>query len=308
MEYRCVGLERTVKCLEQGSIRRRIMTRFHFSSYIQEMKSSVSRLFISVTGSFVLFIGFSGCKNKTYHIETKTIVVSSLNQIVPLSGIFVKPLLYTNISGLEHIQVSEAKTKFISAVLPAVLVAKHEIEMTKIKIEALRNDTHWTDQDSLLYLDQKLRYKAKDLDDLLRRIGTLPNSIILAQAAVESGWGQSRFFRQGNNLFGVWSFNASEPRIAAGKARQNKTIYLRAYKDMSESIVHYFEILGSVRAYNGLRMARLERNDPFELLPYLKNFSERRTSYTNQLRAMILQNEFTQFDQYTLDPEYLIGD
>lgn len=178
--------------------------------------------------------------------------------------------------------------------------------MVKIKMEELRKDTKWTAEDSVLFLDQKMRYKAKDIDDLLQRIGTLPNSIVLVQAAVESGWGQSRLFRVGNNLFGVWSFNADEPRIAAGRTRQNKTIYLRSYKNMSESIIHYFEILGSVKAYSGLRKARLEKGDPFELLPYLRNFSERRTAYTNQLRAVILQNELTQYDEYKLDPEYLI--
>ncbi|MBA4054372.1 MAG: hypothetical protein C0490_06655 [Marivirga sp.] len=273
------------------------------------MKSNTARVPILITGIFFLIITFSGCKkNKTYSVKTETIAVNSLSQIVPLSDILVEPFLYTNISGLEKLPVPESKAKFISAVLPAILVAKHEIEMVKIKIEKLNGDADWTGEDSLLFLDQKLRYKARDLEDLLKRIGSLPNSIVLAQAAVESGWGQSRFFRQGNNLFGVWSFNAHESRIAAGRTRQNKTIYLRSYKNMSESIVHYFEILGSAGAYKGLRKARLEKNDSFELLPYLKNFSERRTSYINQLRAVILQNELTQYDQYALDPEYLIED
>lgn len=272
------------------------------------MKSRIAQLFIYVAALFVLFCSLFGCRSKTQTVKTTTIPVDSVSQIVTLSGILVKPYLYTNISGLEQLPVSEAKLKFVSAVLPAILIAKHEIESAKIKMKELQENSDWTDRDSILFLDLKLRYKAKDLDDLLNRIGTLPNSIVLAQAAVESGWGQSRFFRQGNNLFGVWSFNANEPRIAAGRTRQQKTIYLRAYRNISESIVHYFEILGSARAYNGLRKARLEKNDSFDLLPYLKNFSERRTAYTNQLRAVILQNEFTQYDQYKLDPEYLIND
>jgi len=256
-----------------------------------------------------MLITLSGCnRNKTYSIKTETVKVESLNQIVPLDDALVKPLLYTNVSGLGRLPVPQAKTKFIAAVLPAILVAKHEIETLRIKMEILHEKEYWNEKDSSFCVEVKRRYKAKDMEDLMMRIGTLPNSIVLAQAAVESGWGQSRFFLEGNNLFGVWSFNSNEPRIAAGKTRQSKRIYLRSYQHMSQSIVHYFEILGSARPYRGLRQARLEKSDPFELLPYLKNFSERRTSYTNQLKVVIIQNELTQYDQYQIDPEYFVKD
>ena len=135
----------------------------------------------------------------------------------------------------------------------------------------------------------------------------MPNSIVLAQAAVESGWGQSRFFLEGNNLFGIWSFKRNEPRIAAGRARQGKTVYIRSYQDMSESIIHYFEILGSSSAYRSLRKARLETDDPLLLLSHLRNFSERRTSYTNQLRDVLTKNNLTQYDNYRIDPQYLVA-
>jgi len=253
-------------------------------------------------------INLSDYPTSTFTIDTETIKIESLNQIVPVADAFVKPLLYTNVSGLERLPVSEAKTKFISAILPAILVAKHQVETVKIKIDVLREKKNWNEKDSSFYFETKNRYKAKDMNDLILRIGTLPNSIVLAQAAVESGWGQSRFFLQGNNLFGVWSFNANEPRIAAGRARQSKTIYLRAYENMSYSIIHYFEILGGASSYRGLRKAREKKTDPFELLPHLKNFSERRTRYTNQLKAVILQNELTEYDHYQIDPRYLVVD
>lgn len=272
------------------------------------MDFSIPRPVFFITG-FLLPALFAGCKKeKTYSVKTETVVVKSLSQIVPVSDILVKPVMYTNISGLENLPVPEAKAKFISAVLPALLVAKHGIDMDQLRMRELSTEDDWSDRDSIRYLDLKRRYKAADLADLLERMGTLPNCIVLAQAAVESGWGQSRFFRQGNNLFGIWSYNTNEPRIPAGKTRQNKTIYIRTYENMSASIIHYFEILGSAPAYNDLRKARLEKSDPFELLPHLKNFSERRTSYTNQLKAVILQNELTQYDKFTLDPQYLIED
>jgi Bax protein len=131
---------------------------------------------------------------------------------------------------------------------------------------------------------------------------------VLAQAAVESGWGQSRFFLEGSNLFGVWSFDEHEPRIAATKTRGNKYIYLRSYKDMSESIVHYFEILGRAKPYKPLRTARLKTDNPFILLRHLTKYSERGAAYTRQLRKIIKINNLTKFDHYEIDPQYIRED
>lgn len=277
-------------------------------AYLYFMKHPLPYVVIFLIGMSILITISDYGRRTTFTIQTETIKVESLNQIIPVADALVKPLLYTNVSGLERLPVAEAKAKFISTILPAILVAKHQIETVRIKIDELREKKYWNKKDSSFYLEIKNRYKAKDIDDLILRIGTLPNSIVLAQAAVESGWGQSRFFLQGNNLFGVWSFNTNEPRIAAGRARKSKTIYLRAYQNMSYSIVHYFEILGAASPYRGLRKARGEKTDPFELLPHLKNFSERRTRYTNQLKAVIIQNELTQYDHYQIDPKYLVMD
>jgi Bax protein len=261
----------------------------------------------------LLFIGIlnllwaSGCNTRTYSIKTETVEADSLEQIVPLTP-DVKPLLYTHVAGLARLPVPEAKEKFVAAVLPAILVAKHETEKLKIKVDRLATKRRWRKADSAFYNETRARFKADSLEDLVRRIGTLPNSIILAQAAVESGWGKSRFFLEANNLFGVWSFNADEPRIAAGVSRRDRTVYIRAYGNISESILHYFVVLGSANAYADLREARLTETSPFALLKHLENYSERRSAYTELLKEMILQNSFTRYDQYKIDPEYLVRD
>ena len=273
------------------------------------MKRPVLYFFLFLVGIFA-FISIVNRRDryKTYSVNVETIDLNSLTQIVPLDEEVVKPVLYTNVLGLSKLPVYEAKNKFIAAILPAILIAKQEIETTRTKINVLHEKKTWDKSDSTFYSQIRGRYKAKDIGDLIARMGTLPNSIVLSQAAVESGWGQSRFFLEGNNLFGVWSFNGNEPRMPTKSSRKSKVIYLRTYEDVSQSIIHYFEILGSAHAYQGLRRERLHRKDPFELLKYLKNYSERRTSYTNQLKAVILQNELTRYDRYRLDPEYLRED
>ncbi len=75
---------------------------------------------------------------------------------------------------------------------------------------------------------------------------------------------------------------------------------------MSQSITDYFEILASSNAYRDLRKARLTVKDPYQLLPHLNNFSERRGAYTRQLRRVIEQNNLKQFDNYQIDPDYFV--
>ncbi len=256
---------------------------------------------------FLTLILFSSCKKeKSIRVKTETIKIDSLDQIVLLSDSLVKPLLYTHIKGLKYLPVRKAKKKFISAILPSVLVAKHEVEEQKRKLSLLKEKKKWKPRDSIFYKDMLVRYKTKHIDEILARMGTIPNSIVLAQAAVESGWGQSRFFLEGNNLFGIWSFNHYEPRIEAALTRNKKRIYLRAYADPSQAIEHYFQILSSARPYKSLRKVWHETNDPYKLLPHLQNFSERRDAYTNQLKKLIDVNHLTKYDHYKIDPKYIV--
>jgi len=243
-----------------------------------------------------------------YHVKTETVKIDSLQQIALLTTPFVKPVLYTNISGLEKLSGRQAKDVFISAILPSILVAKHEMDQRKKRVSFLLEQKSWSRDDSIFYHDLKARYNAKDIHDLIIRIGTLPSSIVLAQAAVESGWGTSRFFLKANNLFGVWSFNSNESRIMARQTREHKRIYLRSYPDVAQSIIDYFEILARSRSYKSLRIARLNTADVYELLPHLRNYSERRIRYTKQLKTIIVKNHLTVYDEYQIDPAYLMED
>lgn len=257
--------------------------------------------------SLVALTFFTQCEEKKKPAVTPIVVkVDSLEQILPLDTI-VKPVLYTNVKGLNKLPGKVAREKFIAVVLPSVLVAKHQVEQERKQLMELHKKELWTNEDSAFYANIQKRFKAKNIEDALARIGTLPNSLVLAQAAIESGWGQSRFFLEGNNLFGMWSYNAFEPRIAAGKTRAQKRIYLRSYVDISQSISHYFDILSKSWAYKSLRKTRQETMDPYVLLPHLQNFSEQRLVYTNQLKKVIDQYNLTRFDNYKLDPDFTMA-
>lgn len=252
-----------------------------------------------------IFLSCEEDKEKVLALKPAVITVSNPDQILPIEDSLVRPVLYQNIPSLENLPVEEAKKKFIEAVLPAILISKYRIREDRERIQELLLKSNWTKDDSSFYLDKKETFGAQDIAGLLKRMRTHPNSIVLAQAAVESGWGQSRFFREGNNLFGIWSYRADEPRMEASLTRGENEVHLRQYADISESITDYFQTLGRSRHYTRFRDARSKAVKVQELLPHLKYYSERRMEYILQLQAIIAQNDLTKYDNYSIDPQYL---
>lgn len=240
-------------------------------------------------------------------LQPKLVQVNSPQDIVSLNDSIVSALLYSNITGLDSLPLDQKKMKFVSALLPAILVAKDKLHHEKKKFRAILDKPEWSGKDSIFFHLLAAKYRTSDTTAILSALETHPNSIVLAQAAIESGWGNSRIFGAGNNLFGIWSYNANEPRIPAAIKRDGETIYLRKYGDISESISDYFKTIGRSRHYAGLRKARLESSDVEKLIPHLIKYSERREAYIDQLRSMIRFNQLKQYDHYRLDSSFYVS-
>ena len=61
-------------------------------------------------------------------------------------------------------------------------------------------------------------YKVKDADlslEIEKRVKAIPKEIFIAQACLESSYGKSRFFKEGNNIFGMRIKNSSNEYIKA---------------------------------------------------------------------------------------------
>ena len=242
-------------------------------------------------------------------LRTETIRIDSISDIVMIDDTLVRPILYQNIPSFKGLPVDVSKRSFIAVVLPGALIARYKLAQKRQRILALSQKKIWVTEDSVFYSSQSDRFKATGVKDLLARMRTHPNSILLAQAAEESGWGSSRFFRQANNLFGIWSYNEDEPRVQARVARQGKkAVYLRKYDDLSESIMNYYETVGRTRAYKNFRKARTQTQEVTDLLPHLKYYSERREAYVEQLKTIIRQNDLTQYDHHQIDPKYFVAE
>ena len=139
-------------------------------------------------------------------------------------------------------------------------------------------------------------YGATSDKDLLMRLKPHPKSITLAQAAMESSWGTSRFFRQANNIFGVWSTDASQNRIAAGKKRGAQTIWLRKFNSLYDAVEQYYYMIATVPAYKKFRELRYESDDVYKIVTGLVNYSEKKERYVKELQNIIRHNKLTKYD------------
>ncbi len=240
----------------------------------------------------------------TEYVKTVQKHISSPDDIKIFESKSIEPINYVNTVSLNKLQVSEKKKKFFNMILPAILISKQKLKVKRNRVEAIIHTENPTAEDIAFLEKQYKTYRTRDNKELLLRMQTHPVSIILAQAAIESAWGESRFFKEGKNIFGMWSYNKNEPRMRAKGTRNGKAIYVRKYATLSDAIDHYFEVIGR-GAYKNFRKQRDITKDPLQLVQYLINYCELKEKYTRKLRKFIIANKLQKFDDYQLDRSYI---
>jgi Bax protein len=134
---------------------------------------------------------------------------------------------------------------------------------------------------------------------LLRRVDTIPVALALAQAAIESGWGTSRFALQGNALFGQWAW--TESAGIRPLAASNERAVVRSFGSLLGSVRAYMHNLNTHPNYQRFRLARQglsPQNKTIKagtLTTYLDGYAEIGTAYVDKLRAVISSNNFDQY-------------
>ncbi|MFH1497870.1 MAG: glucosaminidase domain-containing protein [Verrucomicrobiota bacterium] len=137
---------------------------------------------------------------------------------------------------------------------------------------------------------------------LLSRVDTVPPSLILAQAAIESGWGTSRFARQGNSLFGLRCY---QPGCGIVPARRppGARFEVAAYPDPTASVRAYVHNLNTHPRYRALRRVRAELRAGGQpvtgpaLAGGLARYSELGSDYVGLVRTLIAENDLVRFDE-----------
>ena len=198
------------------------------------------------------------------------------------------------------------KRAFVAVVLPLALKANEAILDDRQFVQSVA-DCRAADEP----LGAKARarldsldtaYGAKgDLDVLLRRVDIVPPSLVLAQAAIESGWGTSRFAQQGNALFGQ---RTGEPDAAMTPRElpDGTTVRVAAFPHLLDSVRAYARNLNTHVTYAEFRARRAafraagETPTGIALAETLVAYSERGAAYVADVEDVIRHNDFDLLD------------
>ena len=101
----------------------------------------------------------------------------------------------------------------------------------------------------------------------------VPYEIIIGQAALESGWGTSRFAKEANNLFGIRTWDKSVPHLRSQGIEKWPGWGVRIFPSKCDSVKEYVRLLNEHPAYEDFRALRLKTNDPIQLIKTLDKFS-----------------------------------
>jgi len=206
--------------------------------------------------------------------------------------------------------VKEKKEAFFKTLNPIVGEENTHILALKHTLESLQNipfQQLTTQQKSWLNDLAKAYRVDSEVDSeiffphLFTKVDVIPSSLALAQAALESGWGSSRFSKQGNNLFGQWCFSVGCGMVPlsrdAGKAHEVAT-----FTSVNHAVRSYLNNLNTNTSYIELRKKRaLLRKEGKEvtgvsLAKTLNKYSEEGEVYVTKISKFIKQNNLQRFN------------
>ena len=155
----------------------------------------------------------------------------------------------------------------------------------------------------LLKIKKKYRInKLYNLKSYMMKIDIIPPAMVLAQAAIESGWGKSRFMREANNIFGHWTYNPKIGMIPKQRDEGDKH-FIRVFKSLQSSISAYMLNLNRNPAYKTFQKKRYKirldnkQATGLELSQTMINYSGIGKEYLVILKTVIEKNELEKYDK-----------
>ena len=195
------------------------------------------------------------------------------------------------------------KDIFIASVLPIIIHANLETLDDRQKLcQALKEKK----PETIIKIAKKYGYTSQEIgklnnkETLLNNIDAIPVSLAIAQAAVESGWGTSRFALEGNALYGQWAWNSTDG--IKPKLLKDSNVVVRSFDTLASSVKSYIVNLNTHKAYKGMRTKRKRscNNENLisglELSNWMGNYATTRDEYIKILRTVISSNKLSDFD------------
>jgi Bax protein len=211
----------------------------------------------------------------------------------------------------KEIDIPLKKKLFFRAIGPLALRSNELILQDRTRIESIANSSKTASTAEQAWLAELAVSYGLNTDDyadnaglieaLLPRVDIIPPSLVLAQAAEESGWGTSRFAFTGNALFGQWTWG--EKGIRPSEQRDGKGDYkIAAFDAPLQSVQAHAQNLNTHRAYAAFRAERAKlraadaRLSGAVLAGTLTSYSERGEEYVKGLRSIMSYNKLDPAD------------
>ncbi len=233
------------------------------------------------------------------------IIISKIENKLTLNAI-------SNLSDSDFDYLDSGKRQFVKTVLPiiinenqSIIITRNFVNNLKEKLETFKtlNNSEIRKLNSIakkFNIKSSNKHKLDLVDEILSNVDVIPNSIVLAQAAIESGWGKSRFAKEYNALFGEYTYDQDEGVVPLERENGDKH-FIKSFSSYNNSVTSYFENINSHSAYKDFRAVRniMRSKDNFSeiglLIDKLDSYAED-NNYVNTLNAVIKKNNFDQFD------------
>ena len=127
----------------------------------------------------------------------------------------------------------------------------------------------------------------------------VPYEMIIGQAALESGWGTSRFATEGNNLFGIRTWTETVPHILPSGIKKWPGWGVRVFASKCDSVKEYIRILNEHPAYKEFRVKRqlmLDKNKPLDSFVLIKTLDAFSTTKDYDKRVIRMINKIRQLE------------
>ncbi|MEA1914031.1 MAG: glucosaminidase domain-containing protein [Campylobacterota bacterium] len=217
-----------------------------------------------------------------------------------------------NATGLpkSYYKINDTKQKttaFFNHLYPMIVLSNNKILKERAFVESyfknntLKDTINSNDHAKILKLAKKYKIKqTNNLKEYLDKINTVPPSMALAQSAVESNWGKSRFTKQANNIFGVWTYKGKGLVPLRRKAGEKHKI--KIYNSLQGSLEGYMNLLNKGTAYKKFRRVRKAQEQSkgeltgLALSQTMIHYSGIGEKYLKILRSLIRKYDLKRFD------------
>ena len=205
--------------------------------------------------------------------------------------------------------VNDRKELFIKIALPLIISENEILNSQNKKIKQLKDNFKYISKNDALWLIDKInKYKVKNksIDQLLVKVDVIPVSLALSQAAIESGWGTSRFAIEGNALYGQYVWGNDKDGMVPNERKNDEIFSIKAFSNLRESVASYMLNLNSNHHYNEFRNNRfiLKNTDRkisgVYLAEFIKNYSIE-DNYSSKVIGIIKTNNLEDLDDMKID-------